>query len=353
MEQADNANVINLIEMAQRLREKRKIFYWAIPITFVVSALLILCVPRYYRCSIVLAPESQSMGTAGALGSLASNFGFDLGTPSEDAIYPTLYPDVIKSTDFLTGLFDISITSSDGKDYGNYYTYLTKHQRYPFWTVALRKTKSLLTPGAFKKQGGNPNATGNELDVFWMNKRQWSAIGIMRNKISCAVDRRTNVISITVQDQDPFVCAAVADSIRVHLQAFMTDYHTQKARSDMEYYDGLLTKAHEDYLTASRNYISYVDSHSNLHLEQHKIQAKNLEDEMNLRQTAYTSFQKQYLTAQTKLQENTPIYTTIQSASVPERPAGPHRMIFVIGMCFFVSCIIAVWICRKELKLAF
>ena len=38
--------------------------------------------------------------------------------------------------------------------------------------------------------------------------------------------------------------------------------------------------------------------------------------------------------AKAKVQERTPAFTIIQGASVPQRPAGPKRMLFVIGIMF-------------------
>ena len=43
------------------------------------------------------------------------------------------------------------------------------------------------------------------------------------------------------------------------------------------------------------------------------------ETEMQIKEAAYTSFQKQYLATQARLQENTPVYTIIQSATIPPR----------------------------------
>ena len=50
-----------------------------------------------------------------------------------------------------------------------------------------------------------------------------NVIGLMDKNISCNVDKRTGIISISVNDQDPLVCATIADSVRCKLQNFIID----------------------------------------------------------------------------------------------------------------------------------
>lgn len=62
-------------------------------------------------------------------------------------------------------------------------------------------------------------------------------------KITCAIDQKTEVITITVQDQDRLVCALMADSVRQHLEDFIIQYRTKKAQIDVLHYQSLADKA--------------------------------------------------------------------------------------------------------------
>lgn len=62
-------------------------------------------------------------------------------------------------------------------------------------------------------------------------------------KITCAIDQKTEVITITVQDQDRLVCALMADSARQHLEDFIIQYRTKKAKIDVLHYQSLADKA--------------------------------------------------------------------------------------------------------------
>ena len=95
--------VINIRQILKVLWKGRKTYYKTLPAVFLISCIYIVFVPRYYTCSVMLAPETEAPNTSGMLGSLASSFGFDIGSlANQDAISPTLYPDLMKSNDFVS-----------------------------------------------------------------------------------------------------------------------------------------------------------------------------------------------------------------------------------------------------------
>ena len=337
-----------ILDMFSTLWQRRKVFYWLWPITFVLSAALILCVPRYYTCDVVLAPESQSGGSSGSLQALASSFGFDSRSMNgADALYPMIYPNIVSSPDFLVRLFDVPISTADGEFHDTYYRYLQKKVKRVFWKRWKSKLKRLITPETEPIQLERKKDAG--VDVFYMNKWQWDAIRMMQENITCSIDKKTEVITLKVTAQDPLVCATMGDSVCTTLQAFVTDYRTKKNRIDLAYYEDVMADAYQEYKRASSNYIRYVDSHSGMNLEQYRIEAQNLETEMQIKQAAYTSFQKQYLATQARLQEETPVFTVLQSASIPLKPTGPRRMIFVLAMLILATGVAACVVCKDQL----
>lgn len=342
---------IDVRELLQTIIRRRKVFYKVLPITFVLSAALILCVPRYYMCEVILAPESQTAGQAGSLQALASSFGYDMGGLNTDALYPTIYPDIVKTPNFLVNLFDIQVTTAEGDFSGTYYNYMAKVHKRVFWKRWKSKIKKWITPEEPQITVGKKSKSG--VDVFNMSKGQWYVLDQMQRNISCKVDRKTEVITFRVKAQDKLVCALMADSVCATLQNFITDYRTKKARVDINYYEEVMETSRQEYEEASERYISYVDSHSGMNLQQYKIEAKNLETEMQIKQAAYTSFQKQYLATQARLQENTPVFTVMQSASIPALPAGPKRMIFVLAMLFLATCVTSFVLCKDQLLAPF
>ena len=339
MEEKKELEVIDLRVILKKIWTRRKLFYKVLPITFVLSCAYILCIPRYYTSSLSLAPEiAGSSGLSGTLGSLASSFGIDLGSmETTDAINPLLYPDLMDDNGFVVGLFDVRVKSQDGEIDCSYYDYLSKHQKKAFWTAGIGWVKNL-----FKSEDAQASK-GGKINPYILTKKQDDVCGAIRKNISISVDKKTAVISISVQAQDALICKTMADSVKQRLQTFITNYRTNKSRIDEQYYKKLVDEAKADYEQARRLYAGYADANMDVMLESYRAKQNDLENDMQLKYNTYSTMKTQYQAAKAKVQERTPAFTLVQGAAVPIKPAGPKRMIFVIGMCILVFIITSIY----------
>lgn len=337
----ENKNVINISDIVKKLLAHKKLFLKVLSIVFVLSCALILCVPRYYTCDIKLAPE-YDFASGSSLSSIASSFGIDLGeNPTTDAISPTLYPDLMESTDFLVSLFDIQVKSLDGTIDTDYFTYLKKYQKRAFWEKWIGAIKKMFEP----QDTMATNSKGeHRINSFHLTKKEFMIAKTISKTIKCNVNKKTDVITLSVKAQDPLICACLADSIRERLQKFITDYRTNKSRNDLKFYKQLANQAKADYVKARRRYAEYVDTHTDVILESYKSEIEDMENDMQLKYNTYSTLLTQLQAASAKVQERTPAFTTLQSATVPIKPAGPKRMIFVIGMMFVAFVVTSIYI---------
>lgn len=342
-------DVIDLTEVWKLLKTKKKVFFIVLPIVFVLSCLYIFPQPRYYRCSVKLAPEITGENAAGGLSSLASQFGVNLGGASQDAIYPLLYPDVVSSNEFVIGLLGINVKSVDGLVNTDYYNYMSKLQKKNPITAPVKKMMRSVTKLFASKDLPSPPNKGTGMSAFRMSKKDSELLDQIKSNISCDVDKKTEVITIKVEDQDPLVCATMADSVRNHLQTFITKYRTNKARVDVEHYEKLAKQSKREYEYCVREYSAYCDANQDVMLQSFISKRDELENEMQLKFNAYSAMRTQLEAMRAKLQEKTPAFTTIESATVPVKPAGPKRIIFIFGMCFLATFVTALWLARKQL----
>ncbi len=348
METKRNKDVIDLRAVFQTIWQQRRLFYRVLPIVFVLSCVWIFPQPRYYISSVKLAPEFANEMDAGGLSSIASSFGFNLGgmAGGTDAIYPLLYPELFESPEFVVGLFKIQVTTADRSLTTDYYTYLKKHQKKNPLTRPFKKAKQWIT-NLFTEKEIQVGSDG--VKPFWMNRRDYGLFMKAGRLITCTIDKKTDVTTITVQDQDPLVSATMADSVRVHLQNFITGYRTSKARLDADHYRHLADSARLEYEAASRLYSEYVDRHREVAMQSYISRRDELEADMGLKLNAYTAMMTQLQAMEAKVQEKTPAFTVLKSATVPVKPAGPKRMLFILGMLFLATIILSLYLVRGEL----
>ncbi|MBQ1909344.1 MAG: chain-length determining protein [Bacteroidaceae bacterium] len=336
-----------LTEVAQILSQKKKAYVKILATTFVLSCVIILSQPRYYTCEVKLAPEWGTDVPAGGIGSIAASFGFDLSSmQSSDAIYPMLYPELFESPEFLVPLFDVEVARIDGSLRTTYHDYLKLHQKRNPLTYPIRKTIALVKK-AFEEKNVRNAADTEKVNPFYLSKKDYGVMKLITDKVRCIVDKKNNVVSITVKDQDALICATMADSIREHLQNFIIEYRTRKARQDVAHYQVLRDSALMEYREATNAYSAYCDRHQNATLQAAISKRDQLENDMGMMLTKYQTMSGQLENAKAKVQEQTPAFTVIKSPTVPIRPAGPKRMIFVAAMLIIAALGTTMWYLRR------
>ena len=336
------------------LLKHKRLYYIVLPVAFVLAAIYALSKPNFYNCTVLLSPELSSARTSSSLATLASSFGFNLGSRSagmgSEALFPTLYPELMNSTDFKTSLFDVPVTIEGNKKKGEkdrtmtYYDYLCKEQKKPWWSSAIGGTTK-----AIKSLFSTPKPEEEEtLDPFRLTKKQAGVVKALNSRVVCDVDKKTMVITISVTDQNPVICATMADTVKNRLQKFITDYRTSKARVDLKYNQKLYGEAKARYDKARRLYADFVDSNQDIILESVRQRQTELENDMQLQYNAYQQVAAQLLDAEAKVQQETPAFTTLQSATVPVAKAGPARARMCLIFVFLAFLGTTAWILYKE-----
>ena len=259
----------------------------------------------------------------------------------------------MNSTDFKTSLFDVPVTIEGNKKKGEkdrtmtYYDYLCKEQKKPWWSSAIGGTTK-----AIKSLFSTPKPEEEEtLDPFRLTKKQAGVAKALNSRVVCDVDKKTMVITISVTDQNPVICATMADTVKNRLQKFITDYRTSKARVDLKYNQKLYGEAKARYDKARRLYADFVDSNQDIILESVRQRQTELENDMQLQYNAYVSYSSYLQGAEARVQQDTPAFMTLQNATVPLKPSGPSKKKIVLVFFFLAIMGTTTYILHKENEL--
>ena len=347
-------NSINFSKILQDIRKHKKLYYKVLPIVFVLAVVFSLSLPDYYRCTVKLSPELSSSRSTNSLLSLASSFGVNLGTGTSgmgtEALFPTLYPELINSTDFKASLFQVPVTIEGNKKKGEkdrtmpYCEYLAKEQKLPWWSMAIKGFFSMFTSSESGLQGKNIQ----DVNPFRLTKKQALIAKAIDKNVDCDVDKKTMVITIKVTDQNPVICATMADSVKKRLQGFITDYRTSKVRNDLAYNKKIFNEAKARYEKARDNYTRYSDTHRELSSQTALTRQSDLLNEMQIQQQLFQQVIAHVQQAEMKVQQETPAFTTLQSATVPVKKAGPKRAMICITFLFLAFICTTARILYKE-----
>lgn len=287
-------------------------------------------IPKVYRSNVMLAPEEAQGMLGGNVSSLASMVGLDMKLGTNDAIYPEIYPSVMHSTDFLVQLFDTPVATADGSVKTTYRNYLAKHQKSTWWSDGAKAVMSKLK----SKPTNEKRPVGVPVDPGHLTYEEDLLAQAVDASIKCMVDKKTDVIDIRVEAQDPLVAKTMVDSVTSQLQTYITDYRTRKARADLAYLEKVYDEAKRQYDAARHNYAAASTAHQDVVMETARSMVKALENDMQLKYSIFSQVAEQKQLAQANVQKMTPAFTIIRNSTVPIKHSNMPKIVIVAIFAF-------------------
>lgn len=328
---------IDLVELAQKVWAKRKMILRNTAIGAVAGIVVAFSIPKEYKTTVKLAPENSGQASgAGNMGALAAMAGVNFGGAVADGLTPSLYPDIVASTPFLMELKDMPVTTLKDQQTYTLYEYMTEHQKSPWWS------KMMALPG--KAIGGVlslmykvDSKNVENWNLFYLTKRQHSFFYKLSSIINIIEDKKTGIIILDVQMQDPLISALVADSVVSKLQSYMVNYKTEKSRKDLIYAQKLYNDAQQRYFEIQNEYAQYIDANKNVVSAKYAIEKEHLQNEVTLAFSVYNGLAQQVEMAKAKVQQDTPIVTILQPAIIPLAQSMPNVKMIMFLFCFIAS----------------
>ena len=340
------------------LQNKKMILLWCL-VGLVLGLIIAVSIPREYQTSVTLAPEANGNKSSNSnLGALAAMAGVNIGSSGADAVSPQLYPDIVKSAPFSLSLLNVRLTDKDEKRKFTVAEYLENDVKSPWWSVITGAPGMIigaLSGGGDNKEENIETATVSETDPLVISTKESQLLGALNGRLNVAVDIKTSMVTISVRMQDPLVSAILADSVAKQLKEYITDYRTNKARQDLEYIEKLNAEAKQKYYEAQQKYANYLDTHQGIVLYSAQTMSDRLENEATLAFNMFNQTSQQLQLAKAKVQEETPVFATINPATVPVKPVAPRKVLIIVGFIFLAFVAACVWILliqplRRQLK---
>lgn len=297
---------------------------------------------RTYGVTMTLAPEVQRSGSS-SLNSITAMLGMggaSAGSTS-DALNITLFPEICKSTPFLTDLFPVKLTPYVSRENAKNGVKATPVTVFDHLTGADKPKKGLkvwlknLLSKEEEEEGDESAVNPSQL-----TKKQAAVARSLSQSISADVDKKTGVTTISVVMDDPLMATQLADTVCRRLQEYVIMYRTQKATDDFNYYVKLADEAHDNLIKAQSAYAASVDYDRNVILQSVNSRRDRLRQEAELASQIYSQMAQQREMARAKIQEEKPVFAVVQPATMPQTPMNSRKKTVLIWgfLGFFLSC---------------
>lgn len=335
---------IDIMELISKLWKRRKmIIKWCVA-GAIIGLVVGFSIPKTYKASTTLAPETeQKMGSS--LGSIASMMGVSLDN-SVDAISVEMFPDVVASTPFIYGLFDLPVEFERKGEviHTTLLDYMLKYQKKPWWNYVFRAPFKAVGFIVYKVQGRKKVTISTTLDMHNLPKKVRDVVKYFRENLSVLVDKKTGKTEIVLEMQDPLVVATVLEAVMEDLKDYMSNYRTSKVRQDVENLTIIFEQRKADYYAAQQEYAKYEDANRNVALRSAEAESERLQQEMNLAYQVYSQVATQLEAARIKEQEAKPVFAVLEPVIIPNRKSAPSKAKLLMCFIFLTGCCAVFWI---------
>lgn len=348
-QKAQEEQEIDLIELAQKIWKERKLICKVCGVAVVVALVVAFSIPKEFQTVVKLAPEStDGSKNLGNLGGLAAMARINLGSATTaDAISPDLYPDVVQSTPFILELLPVEVTDLEKNYTVSLFEYMDEHQKRAWWGYIIKAPFDLLGLLRGLVTPEEPPSDGT-LNPFFLTQEQEMVIKDLRERIAVSVDKKTYVITASVEMQDPLISAQIAQLVVEKLQNYITDYRTQKAKQDYEFTKQVHEEAKGTYYKAQQVYAAFEDGNKNIISASYRTEKERLKNDMDLAYNIYNTLAQKLEQDRLKVQERTPVYTVIEPATVPLKASSPKKLLILIEFVFLAGVGAVGWILFKD-----
>jgi uncharacterized protein involved in exopolysaccharide biosynthesis len=309
------------------------------------SAIVVFNKPNIYLSTASIMPEYQVSGVPNGLGKfagLANLAGININDMAgSDAVRPDLYPSIINNTSFFLYLLKQKVKTREGKEITFEEFYLNAFQIKNDNKSELGVIDRLKHFFGFKNNEVLVPLEKSNKDIIVIRKGTGKTIENLIEKITAGMDKKTGIISISVELPDPLVAAQVAQITTNYLTDFVTNYRTEKVKLDLDFLSRRLIEAKSRYFNSQEKKALYSDKFSEptIRLKSADIQRERIDSDYKVSSNFYQELLKEYETAKLKVQKETPVFKILQKPIVPYEKIGPSRLktilIFcIIGLCF-------------------
>lgn len=332
---------IDLLAMMLHIWNHRWLLLKVIGVFVILGLIVALTSPTKYISTVKLIPESNSSGGLGALGGLASQFGFgDFSAQMEDGGMPTdYYPEIIQSVPFMQMLMQYE---SDFPELGmmSLHTYNTEHREVSILSYIAKYTIGL--PFVIRDAILGEQELGFQFEegvskVVRLSEEEFETLEWLKECITFEMGKQTGMITVTAEMPSASLSAQVANRVSELLSEYVISYKTDKVREDLKFVEGRYAEAALRFEAAQEALARHRDGSHGQQTALAQTYEQRLQSEYDLTFNIYNTLARQLEQSKLKLQEETPVVKIIEPAVVPNEKSAPQRIMIMILAVFLGS----------------
>ena len=307
---------------------------------FFLGLLTAILSEKEYTASLMFIPQTgeSSRSSLGNFGGIASAAGIDLGgLNSTSEITPILYPKMITNIKILQELINAPLRIENGTKvitYANYYEDIYQ----PNILHNLKKY-SIGLPGiiisAFRGEELEIVEKEDTSTIIKLSNRETSHFSRLISQINIKLNEREGYVELSVTMPNPLLAAQIAQHAQELLQKEVIAFKISSAREHLDFTEFLYLQKKVQFEESQNKLSSFRDRNQNLSSALAINELEKLQAEYNLAFNIYLEVAKQLEQAKLQVSKDTPIFSVIQSVTIPTIPSAPNHILIIILFSLF------------------
>ena len=334
---------IDLLELAKTIWNKRMFILKIVGIGAFLGVIVALLSPKEYKSTATLMPEYSTESQGGA-SSLLRQYGGLLGVSgsynsNSNAIRVDLYPNIVQSTNFQMQLMQQPFYFSDIDTTATLFEYFTEMNSPG--VLGILKSYTIGLPGKIigavagailpkKELMTSVPGSSEESLVLNLSKDEFGVISTLRQKITASLDAQSGIVSVTVTLPDNVAAAAVTEYTIRELTEYLTEYRTEKVLRDLTFVEEQLVTAKIRFEEAQQALAAFRERYQGSLSIRNQTEEQRLQSEYQVAFNLYNGFTQQFEEARLKVQEETPVFKTLEPVQVPLNDETSGAMILIV-----------------------
>jgi len=332
--------------LLQEIWIKKRILFGSIGVFLVLGVVFTWLSPENYESDTVLIPETSSNTGADLLRQYGGLLGIGSGSAgSADILNINLYPALIESYPVQIELLNRELNFSrydTTTSILNFYTQIYKPA--PIYYI---KKYTIGLSSLERQYNRNPDDTET---VQIRNGTIYEIPGLYRGLVSGLKDNveiisnTDGTITITATMPDPLAAAEMVETLKELLKSQVVKYRTEKANQDLQFVQEQYNQVRQRFIEAQQRLAEFRDQNQNLATARAQTEEERLQSEYNIAFNVYQNVATQLEQAKIKVQQETPVFTSLEPAVVPSGPDSPNLELNVMVAGFLGGFLGVVWI---------
>lgn len=327
--------VIDLLDVARRLWTSRSTIIKYVAIAAILGVFYALLSPKEYRSTASLMPEYEA-GSGSSANRLLSQYGSLLGisggtySSNSNAIRVTLYPNIVQSSGYQLELMYTPFYFSDIDSTVTLYEYFTELREPGIlsyvtgYTIGLPKKILGFILNLVKSEEEEVNLfdraddSVSESKILMLTKSETEIIQMLRQKIFASLDEETGIVSVSVLMPDDQGAANVAEYAIELLTEYLVDYRVGKELNDLQFIEEQLEEATQRFENAQEALAAFREQYRGNLSVRSQTEEQKLQSDYQVAFGLYNTLTQQREQAKLKVQEQTPIFKTLEPVQIPK-----------------------------------